>query len=274
MARSAVAFVVLAMTGCTDSNVASPAELRTQWKLPRALEEISGLALTADQRLLAVTDEVAIVYELDYRSGSIVRSFSVGRPALRADFEGIAVWQDRLYLISSAGVIIATSEPDPGTGNAGAFIRHETGLSEICEVEGLAEDALNKRLLIACKESYRKSDKGWLLVYAWDPQTQVLQAQPILRVRETDVATAVGKKRLNPSGIAVHPDGAIELVAARQSILTRIAKSGEVLAAQRLSGDHRQSEGLAITATGIRIIADESGGKGKARLTIYSPDHG
>ena len=38
-----------------------------QWKLPGRLREISGLALTSDERLFAVADEKAIVYELDYQ---------------------------------------------------------------------------------------------------------------------------------------------------------------------------------------------------------------
>ena len=46
-----------------------------QWSLPKRLDEISGLALTSDERLLAMTDEVAVIYEIDYSAGGLVKAF-------------------------------------------------------------------------------------------------------------------------------------------------------------------------------------------------------
>ena len=95
-----------------------------QWNLPDRLREISGLALTADQRLLAVADEAAIVYEVDYEAGQLVKSFALGRPVERGDFEGIAVLDDTIWLMTSDGDLYSASEGD--NGEQVEFERFET----------------------------------------------------------------------------------------------------------------------------------------------------
>ena len=87
-----------------DSYTLDP-ETATHWKLPRELEEVSGLAMTGDNRLLAHNDERAIVFEIDYRNGSIVKSFQLSDMnfPVAGDFEGVAATDDRIYLVSSSG---------------------------------------------------------------------------------------------------------------------------------------------------------------------------
>ena len=76
------AFLALVLVGCNGSPLANsapqaePDNSFRQWKLPGKLREISGLALTSDERLLAVTDESAIVYEIDYENGRLVKAFA------------------------------------------------------------------------------------------------------------------------------------------------------------------------------------------------------
>ena len=43
-----------------------------QWKLPKRLKEISGLALTPDDRLFAIDDEQSVIYEIDYVQGKTI----------------------------------------------------------------------------------------------------------------------------------------------------------------------------------------------------------
>jgi hypothetical protein len=99
-------FLVLACGAETSQAPAAeavdPSEFM-QWKLPKRLKEISGLALTPDERLLAITDEQAVVYELDYAEGRVIKSFWLGDPIVRGDFEGIAVLEDTVWLLTSDG---------------------------------------------------------------------------------------------------------------------------------------------------------------------------
>jgi hypothetical protein len=57
-----------------------------QWRLPDKLKEISGLALSSDGRLFAVADEMAVVYEINYTDGKLVRAFALGDPPVPGDF--------------------------------------------------------------------------------------------------------------------------------------------------------------------------------------------
>ena len=73
-----------------DTTVEGGAPL-AEWLLPHALQEISGLALTSDDRLLVHDDELGQVWEIDYRRGVLVKRFSIGRGVVKGDFEGITV---------------------------------------------------------------------------------------------------------------------------------------------------------------------------------------
>ena len=73
-----------------------------QWMLPPGLQEISGLALTSDGRLLLHDDEIGQVWEIDYRRGLLVKRFSLAK-APKGDFEGITVANGVVFLLSSTG---------------------------------------------------------------------------------------------------------------------------------------------------------------------------
>jgi uncharacterized protein YjiK len=238
-----------------------------QWKLPKRLREISGLALTADQRLLAITDEEAIVYEIDYDNGSLVKAFALGDPTLRGDFEGIAVVGDVIWLMTSDGDLIATKEA--GDGERVSFTRYETGLGRYCELEGLGQDAEHQKLFLGCKESKKKRDelKIFEVSVANLPPTQTADVE----FSEQALAEKVGKKHMRPSALAIDPDsGNRVMLAANHRALITLAPGGALIDAIILPGKgrHKQAEGLEITRDGRLLIADE-GGNGRGRLAVY-----
>src|SRR3954466_11815516 len=106
--------------------------------LEKALHEISGIAFTADGRLLAHGDEHAVVWQLDPRSGKVLKRFGLGREGhvLKGDFEDIQVVSGRVYLVTSGGEIVAGSEGADGAVVSTADVAE--GLQGACEVEGLA----------------------------------------------------------------------------------------------------------------------------------------
>ena len=91
-------------------------ETATHWKLPRELEEVSGLAMTGDDRLLAHNDERAIIFEIDYLQGSIVKSFQLADMnfPVAGDFEGIAATDDKIFLVTSSGRLFEFREGASG----------------------------------------------------------------------------------------------------------------------------------------------------------------
>lgn len=238
-----------------------------QWKLPGRLREISGLALTPDERLLAVTDEKAIVYELDYRDGKIIKSFALGDPVVRGDFEGIAVLQDTIWLMTSDGLLFATREG--ADGGSMQYRKFDTGHGDDCELEGLAGDSVAKILLLACKEA--SSKKMDLKIFEWSASPDGIEHIRDVRVPELSITRAIDKKRINPSGIAIDPQsGERVLIAARQKALVRLNSDGVLSEAIILAkkNRHQQAEGIEITRDGRMLIADE-GADGRARLAVY-----
>ena len=239
-----------------------------QWKLPKRLREISGLALTPDERLLAVADEKAVVYELDYQEGKIIKSFTLGDPAVRGDFEGIAVLNDKVWLMTSDGWLFAAKEgPDGGSVR---YQKYDTGRGRYCELEGLAQDRVAKTLLLACKETKSKQDE--LLISEWSVSNNSIEHVRDVAVPVSLITGIIDKKRIHPSGIAIDLQTAERvLIAARQNALVRLAADGTLSEAIILEkkGRHKQAEGIEITRDGRLLIADE-GGNGRARLAVYA----
>lgn len=238
-----------------------------QWKLPSRLSEVSGLALTDDGRLFAMDDEKAAIYELDIERRRLVKAFALGSPILRGDFEGIAVVDASIYLISSAGDLFVASEGEDG--EQVDFEQYDTGAGEYCEIEGLA--AIRRHLLIVCKQAH--GDRESLPILFWSLAEKTLDESATIELPMKKITAGIGKRRVNPSGIAVDPQtGNLLLVAARQHALIELTAEGKFIGALRLpmSRRHRQPEGIEIMQDGRLLIADE-GGSHKPRLAVYRP---
>ena len=223
--------------------------------------------MTPDERLFSVTDERAVVYELDYERGKIVKSFALGDPVVHADFEGIAVLNEVVWLMASDGRLFATADgPD---GSKMHYRKYETGLGDYCELEGLAQNTAAGTLLLACKETHK--DKDHLMIFELSVSGDDIEMLRSVTLPEESIADRIDKKRISPSGITVDPQtGEWVLIAARQDALVRMTADGDLSEAIILEkkGRHRQAEGIEITADGRMLIADE-GGDGRARLAVY-----
>ena len=246
--------------GRTDSAIA-------RWVLPRELDEISGIALTPDGRLLAHGDERAQVSEIDYRRGVIVKQFVVGKPTVRADLEGITVANGVIFMTTDKGVLYEFREGANGTRVD--FITYDTRLGKECEFEGLAYDHTINSLLLACKEVETEALKDSMVIYRWqlDGGGQRLSR---LTVPLTEILPAIDEKEFHAAEITVDPHtGNYVIIASIEGALVEITPAGEVISARKLAGQHDQPESIAITKDSILIIGDEAG-KRPAAITLYT----
>ena len=246
------------------------AETATRWKLPGRLKEISGLAMTMDNRLLAHSDEKGIIYEIDYQKGLIVKAFQLVdmTAPVADDFEGIATVDDRVYLITSSGRLYECSE---GAADESVLYNiYATGVGRDYEIEGLAHDANRRALLLMGKSSRRPDLKEQLAIYHWSTDEKQLSEDAHIVIPVIEFSRHIGGKKFQPSGIERHPaSGNYFVVAARQRAIAEVTPDGRVVAAKQFPTEwHRQSEGITFDADGTLIIADEGAGK-KARLTVY-----
>lgn len=241
-------------------------ERMTQWKLPKRLKEISGLAVTAEGGVFAVDDERAHVHRLDIDEGRIAYRFRVGDPTLRGDFEGITVADDRFYLVTSDGVLYAFAEG--GDDERVPFERIDTGAA--CEIEGLETDPGARSLLLACKEPTQPGRVQLLRWWLDDARLELAFDAPV-----APFAEAVRERDFSPSALAYDAnDDTLLVLAARERGVASFTSDGEggftLREVMRLPArrSHRQSEALAILEDQTVLIGDE-GGDGRARLARY-----
>ncbi len=243
--------------GTPDSRVALPAVLR----------EASGLAVTNDGRLFGHDDEQGVIFALDPGTGSIRQRWSFNQ-GVREDFEGIAVAEQLVLVLSSAGRLYEMPLPTA----AGVLLarRIETGLESACEFEGLAWDAANRVLLFPCKVIHHNDDKSGLVVFRWDMARRRLAAPARLVVPRGALRRATGLEAFAASSIEVDPrSGHYVVLSARNHAVVELAANGTVVGLKRLSRKlHPQAEGLTLSAEGDLLISDE-GGKGPGTLARY-----
>lgn len=237
-------------------------------RLPNRLREISGLAVAGDGRLFAHDDERAVIYEVDPRAGELVKAFALGDPVARADYEGIAIVEDRFYLVSSDGVIYEGAEG--ADDERLVFNTYGTGLGRRCEIEGLAHDPVADVLLLPCKTVRDESLRPFVTIFRWS-LTERMVADPPVLIDLAAVEEATEQRHFAVSGIARDPiSGAFVLIAGPDRAIVSVSRDGEVLGGARLDGDlHRQAEGIEFGSDGRLFIADEGAGR-RARITAYA----
>jgi hypothetical protein len=240
-------------------------------ELPAELAEVSGLASTEDGRLLAHGDERAVIYQIDFPSGKVVKRFAIGDAGgpLVGDFEDIQVAGDRVFLVTSAGVLVEAREGRDG--ETVPVLRRTRGLGGACEVEGLSWDEPSASMLLLCKQAQGKRWKDRLVILAVDPATGEFEPEPRLTVPDADLKDATGVKGFAGSAMVRHPrSGNLILVSGPAHAYAEIDASGRVLDGGKLpTKRHRQPEGLAIAPDLTLLISDEAAGA-KATITGYA----
>jgi len=241
-----------------------------QYKLEKSLREISGLAFTQDGRLLGHSDELGVIYEIDYRTGGLKKQFSLGRPAIVQDFEGIAVKKDTVFLVASNGMLFRCKEG--ANGESMRYQTFRTGLDVRHNVEGLAYDPAADCLLLACKGYAGTGYEEQKAVYAFSLRTYKLQPRPRFLLPLKTISRQSDKKEFNPSGIERHPrSGNFFIIAFNGHSILEVSSNGQILGLSALPKSvHKQPEGIAIAANGTLVIANEGGGK-EGSVVVYRP---
>jgi len=277
-----VAFLVL---GATEGVHAQPLTQRYDFErraerfdLPGRLDEVSGLGFTPDGRLFAHGDERARFHEVDVAQGTAGKRFSLGEPATYGDFEGMEIVGERFFLMASTGFLYETRE---GSENRDVvpYRAVDTGLGNRCEAEGLAYDASDGELLVACKTS--TPPRAEAVIHRIPISSGQRRPDPII-IPTRQLEELGHGSEFHPSGIAVDPEtGNLVLLSAREELVVEVDRGGNVVSVFQLSKDrHPQPEGIAFGPDGRLYVADEAAGRENSRITVYgrrpeaSPDPG
>ncbi len=240
-------------------------------ELSKELNEISGLGMAGDGKSLwAVHDERGVLFRISAEDGSVVQEIDLGK---RGDFEGVEEVDGRVYVARSEGVMLVIDPTGQREAERLTFAR-DLGLA--CDLEGVAYDAQEKRLLLACKnEGWRSSKKSEKVyeIYAMSLDTQKVKDEPVITLSMKELeAHDLKAKQFGPSGIAVHPaTGEIYVISARGEAMVVLGRDGSIVRAEKIDSDvHLQPEGIAFSADGTMYVSDEAKGK-RAKLHLIKP---
>ena len=274
--------------GSKKSETVFPYNLNTpnaRHKLPDKLVEISGLDYMGNGQVVCVNDEKGDVFVYDLTKGEVVAKVDFEKGG---DYEGIEWADDKLYILRSDGDLYRVKKFNTEDQKTK---KYETPLSTGNDAEGLAYDAVNNRLLVACKGSPGKEEslRGKKAVYAFNLETKEMAEEPAITIDLKNLRNWKGSNKVaetydkvsefftgtnitfNPSGIAVHPiSGYIYLIATSGKLLVVLNKAGkEVLHIEKLApATFKQPEGITFSETGNLIISNEGRG-GKANILVF-----
>lgn len=294
MNRNFALLLVLFFISCRNSDTR---EVRTTGKtpvvseikntviIPRELKEISGISFANDSTVVAIQDETGIMFLFDLTKETIIRKWQFGEDG---DYEDVAVAGNTVYVVNSSGTVFQIdnflTQPAPAK-------KYKTPLTEKNNIEGLAWDEKNNRLLLAAKDQGLKSkeDKE---IYAFDLATKTLNIEPAYSIKLSEIEAffkgdeleeaskdflkALGNQKLNKvfrtSALTYHPQTGdlFVLTSLNNMIAVLDSSSGQIQRIIELVGpDYNQPEGLAFTSDGRLFVSNESNGKKANIIEIH-----
>lgn len=247
-------------------------------QLPKALREISGLT-TYQGHLFAIADEEGQIYRIRFAQGRIKKWLAFGQPPQPDDYEGLTTMSGRLYATNSNGRLYRVD--DAGQTGTTDYSVVETGLGDLCEIEGLVAQEAQQRLFFLCKTPRTSAMQGKLNLFAWsakdkmriphaDIQLDFGEFADLLDAGEEKRGKLLRQGKVYPSAAALR-NNELWILAARSKLLLVVSLQGKALRARALPNKkiHRQAEGLVITEE-YTFIANEAGKGGKrGTLTRY-----
>jgi len=240
------------------------------FELPGALEEISGISLLDDSTLVAIQDEDGILFLIDTNSGKVRNSLKWGNSG---DYEDVQVVDGDIWVLRSDGTLFRIAEAE--TGGIGMVSEFDTALGSMNDTEGLAYDSVNRRLLIACKESPGKGFSGYQrAVYSFDLENLALEEEAVLAIDLEDVSEdskMAGFKisTFKPAAIRIQPSTRDWFIVSSGKKAIVVVSGQEVKRVYDLPGIYfEKPEGLEFDSSGSIYVANEGNG-GNAMLLRF-----
>ncbi|MFD2825908.1 SdiA-regulated domain-containing protein [Leeuwenhoekiella polynyae] len=230
------------------------------WEMPDELEEISGISWTDNGKIAAIEDEDGVIYSYDLNTSKITKTIEF---ADDGDYEGVAVNGNNAYVMRSDGLLFEVSDylsDSPKTRT------YQSSMSHKSNVESLALDAKNNRLLTAPKDE-DPNDEDIKGIYAFDLNKRLMVPDLIFKIDMKDKALKDFKKKkskrtFRPSDLAIHPQtGEIYILEGVNPKLMILDVSGAIKKVYDLdSDDFAQPEGITFSPDGRLFISNEAHG--------------
>ncbi len=260
------------------------------FELPEVLKEISGLSLTPDEsKLVAIQDEDGDIYMINKTTGEVERDYNFYK---EGDYEGVEMVGHSVFVTKSNGKIY---EVHDFGGEHQQTIKFTTSLNKAYDVEGLAYDKKNERLLMSCKAVGDPSEAISLekSIYAFDLKTRCLIEKPVYTLRLKDFLHFLENNQhihrcekmeehfsedptdfpFSSSAIAINPRTEnIYILSSKGKMMSVLSPTGELLHVEKLEKSiHCQPEGICFAKDGTMYVSNE--GKNGVSGRIYRFDY-
>lgn len=264
------------------------------FEMPEDLKEISGLTISKDGNYIyAVSDEYGLIHLINKKTGEKERQI---RFNTNGDYEGIEVVGDKVFLVKSTGTLYEVNDlkNDSTTCKKSKYL-----LKKENDIEGLAYDVQNHRLLFACKgvpclkkDAMNPKCKTYKAIYSLSLKNNQFVEQPVFEItkeatldflknnKSTEelknwkkyVNPENDKFAFNPSAIAIHPfTKNIYILASKGKTFMVLNPEGKIIKMEKLNKKiHTQPEGLAFDKNGLMYISNEGKKEGKGKIFVFN----
>jgi len=252
------------------------------------LDEISGLCFDmSSQNLIAVEDELGIIYFINETDGTTVKRDSVYKAG---DYEGITNTTDYYYILKSSGTIYQIDKKDISASP----IKIKGHLNSGYDAEGLTYLKEKNALLISTKQNPKGQDQNQRNIYIYDIDAGEMDPEPYLVIQRSEIIQVIQQKysaeyaaknfekildkgraylHLGPSGIAFQPKSRNMYVISSKSKVLLIFdyKTKTLLDVIKLNKSIMpQPEGICFDKNNNLYIASEAK-KGAPHLIVVPP---
>lgn len=239
-----------------------------KWDMPTELEEISGIAFVAKNKIACVQDEDGIIFIYNLATESVEKTIDFAKAG---DYEALSIVDSTAYVMNSNGLL---HEIQDFMGTSFRTNQFQTPFSGKNNMESLTADTLNNRLLMAVKDQDPNSEtyKG---IYGFDLHSKEVSLIPIFKIQRNDpiFKTSISDDdggntdAFYPSDMAINPlDGNIYVLEAKNPRLLILDPKGKPIALHTLHEESfPQPEGITFAPDGTLYIANE-GKNGMANI--------
>lgn len=251
------------------AGISKGVKVEKTWKLPSLLEEVSGIAFLAPNRMACVQDERGSIFIFNLETSKIEKEIKF---AGKGDFEGITLQGNTAYILQSNGSIYRVKD-FLGAAKTDKF---DTFFSSKNDTEGLFYDSSQNRLLVSVKatDPVQEDQKN---IYAVQLPAMDAAKDPVYKIdfenREFKrLIKEKGSESFFPSEVAIHPStGEILILEAREPRLLILDPSGAPKVMHRLDPKlFPQPEGLTFDNSDNLYISNEGDPATIHRVTITS----
>jgi uncharacterized protein YjiK len=228
-----------------------------QWDLPAVLKEVSGISAIDNDRFACIQDERGSIFIFNLSTKNIEQEISF---AGVGDYEGIAVVGETIYVVTADGKIYEVKNYKSGKPGVTNYRTHLTAKQNI---EGLAYDSKNNRLLASVKDQ-EMNGADYKGIYSFDLATKTMAKEPVYKIDLSDPLLANGKKKksgntIQPSEILVHPvTNEILVLDGPGGRLVVLDANGKIKKLHQLAGKaFSQPEGMTFAPGGKFYISNE-----------------